>query len=318
MSVYLHTQHHVLTTKMKLSHYSVTAAKLCLYCLCVINLLDNVTAYVPLQLIARRVQPTSCQRRKRSRQPQTSSEAPFDATAIHMLPKRDDDDTAELTLLEKEILSSVQERLDMKSVTEALQEPESDNSRGSRMYYYDVRNPRRDGRQSVQPTTPTPQWKIAIASASAASALAFVVSSSNLFVAAVMWVAVFIAANGDPLDEENAAGALARVFGRSTLRAVEASQPKLRALARAVITEQEEIIDLQHRIQRLEKENAELRLWKHRRLQVDEKLPEYTLEELKELARKNELSVGGTKAQLLVRVMEADVIPFVAGRDQRR
>ena len=59
---------------------------------------------------------------------------------------------------------------------------------------------------------------------------------------------------------------------------------------------------------KVKQDNSDLRLWKRRRLWVDQALGNYNLQDLKEVARSNGLRVGGTKAQLLMRLIEAEVI----------
>jgi hypothetical protein len=114
-------------------------------------------------------------------------------------------------------------------------------------------------------------------------------------------------ANGDPLDEDNATGAVARQVGRMTIQSVESSKPKLKAIARAALTDQEEIVLLKQRIKRLEFAKADLELWKERRTAVDENASRYSLDELKDVARRNKLALGGTKSQLLMRILENGV-----------
>lgn len=96
---------------------------------------------------------------------------------------------------------------------------------------------------------------------------------------------------------------------------MEAAKPKAKALARAALTGDEEILtlreqldDLERRNRSLENKNAALSLWKKRRVWVDDRLASFNLQELKEQARENKLQVGGTKAQLLMRLVEAKVI----------
>jgi hypothetical protein len=101
---------------------------------------------------------------------------------------------------------------------------------------------------------------------------------------------------------------LARILGRFTVQSVQASQPKIRALARALVTGEEEILELQQRLQQLEEENEQLLLWKLRRLRVDQVMLSYSLDQLKDLARDNNVSVGGTKSELLLRLIEADIV----------
>jgi apolipoprotein N-acyltransferase len=132
--------------------------------------------------------------------------------------------------------------------------------------------------------------------------------STSLLFAAVAFVATFWIAYQDPLEEEGVAGALARVLGRWTIQSVETTTPKIRAVARAAITSQEEITQLQSRVQVLEQQHAELVLWKERRLAVDRNLDKKTVEELKEMARQNNLAVGGKKHELMMRLLEAQVL----------
>ena len=125
---------------------------------------------------------------------------------------------------------------------------------------------------------------------------------------------------------------------------VEAAKPKAKAIARAAIVGDEEILvlreqleDLRQQNRSLEIENTKLAMWKKRRvcksgsglpscwcytlllikslkflslafLGVDENLSCSNLSVLKEEARRNKLQVGGTKAQLLMRLVEAGVI----------
>jgi hypothetical protein len=126
--------------------------------------------------------------------------------------------------------------------------------------------------------------------------------------AAIAFVGTFWIAYQDPLEEDGMAGALARVLGRWTIQSVDKTTSKIRAVARAAFTSQEEIIQLQSQVQRLEQQNAELALWKQRNLAVDDNLGNYTLEELKEKARQNNLAVGGNKHQVMMRLLEADAL----------
>ena len=44
---------------------------------------------------------------------------------------------------------------------------------------------------------------------------------------------------------------------------------------------------------------------------MDCALPNYSLDELKDLARQNNLPVGGNKSEILMRLAEAEVINFL-------
>lgn len=185
-----------------------------------------------------------------------------------------------MVMLEKEIISSVQEKLDKKRVVEALLEDDLND-----------------------PLEASSSWNIPTAGALVASGLSFALLH-NLSISAVVLVSVFIAASGDPSQEDGLAGAMARILGRYTIKSVQESQPKIRAIARAVVTGEEEIVGLKERISELEEQNTQLRRWKR----THEALPNYTLDGLKMVAQENSLAVGGTKAQLLMRLVEAGVV----------
>ena len=65
---------------------------------------------------------------------------------------------------------------------------------------------------------------------------------------------------------------------------------------------------LQQRIEVLEQENYALKKWKEQRSAADSLLSQYGLDELKAMARANNLPVGGTKIQLLMRLIENRVL----------
>ena len=203
------------------------------------------------------------------------------------------DPNEDIVFLEREVLASVQAQLDRKRVVEAFSENKSS------LVPSNSNDPLLKQSQS--------SWQVPAAAAVVTSAVSFL-TFHNPYATALVLVSVFIAASGDPLEEDSLAGALARILGRFTLQSVQASQPKIRALARAVVTGEEEILELQQRLQQLEEENEQLLLWKLRRLRVDQVMPAYSLDQLKDLARDNNVSVGGTKCQLLLRLVEADIV----------
>jgi predicted secreted protein len=85
-------------------------------------------------------------------------------------------------------------------------------------------------------------------------------------------------------------------------------QPKFRAVARVALKGESEMAVLKQRLDDLELENANLRLWQQRRNAVDESISKFTVSELKQHAREHKLSVGGSKSQLLMRLVEAEAI----------
>jgi hypothetical protein len=197
----------------------------------------------------------------------------------------------DLVSLEREVLASTLDRMDRKLVAQALLAADPTVS---------------DETTVDEQIVVAEQWKVALAAALASALLGFIAAKSLVF-AALSFVVVFFLANGDPL-EDGVAGAFARILGRLTIKSVNASTPKIQAMARAAITSEEEITVLKEQTSRLQEENNRLVLWKQRRIAVDESLSNYGLEELKETARQNNIPVGGNKTQLLMRLVEAEVI----------
>jgi len=71
------------------------------------------------------------------------------------------------------------------------------------------------------------------------------------------------------------------------------------------VTGDAEIDSLRGRVRELERENKSLALWVERRRYVDEHVGRFKLDQLKVSARKEGLTVGGTKVQLMMRLAEA-------------
>lgn len=202
----------------------------------------------------------------------------FQCRALRSLQPKDDN----IYQIEKDVFASVQERLDYQRLMTALEEPSVNDY--------------------------TPPWKIAVAAATTFSVLVFFLSSSNVFLATMAWIATYTAANRDPLEEEDIAGPLTRLVGRRTLESYKANEPKIKALARVVVTGREEITHLQQRLAQLEQENHSLRQWKERRIKVDRELSRFSLDELRFIARHHNLPSGGNKADLLMLLVEKNAV----------
>jgi hypothetical protein len=194
----------------------------------------------------------------------------------------------DIAALEKQVMSSVQAQLDRKRVVQALLDDDS------------FKDP-------LAKQASSSAFAIPIASAVVASGAAFLIFH-NLSITVAVLVSVFFVAVGDPVQQDSLAGALARILGRATLESYQASEPKFRAVARAVVTGQEEIVQLQQRLAVLQDENSRLRLWKVQRQAVDKALPAYSLDQLKKTARDNGVACGGTKSQLLMRLVKAAIV----------
>lgn len=190
----------------------------------------------------------------------------------------------EIRRMEIDVMESTQKKMDVKRVTEFL-----DNDNVSEV------------------AGPVSGLTVSLSAGIAAGVVAWI-ALQNLLIALCAFVAVSIAASGDPLDDDSAAGAFARLFGRFTFKSWQTSKPKIKAVVKAAVQGEDEVSLLKVRLQQLEEEVRELRLWKQRRVAVDESQSSFTLDELKDMARKHDLKVGGSKVQLMLRLVESGVL----------
>jgi hypothetical protein len=177
---------------------------------------------------------------------------------------------------------------------------------------------------------PISTFQISIAAAIVCGTIAEIVFH-NTFIATIISISIFLSAflDDDPdhhwhQDSSNSrnnnysalTGALARILGRTTIRSVQASEPKIKAIARVVITGEEDIQHLQQTIQILQRENDTLRQenqqlqqWKQTHILIYQHLfPKYTLVQLKDMAKLHQLPVSGTKLELMERLLDANVL----------
>lgn len=205
--------------------------------------------------------------------------------------QRNLEDDIDMVTLERQVLESAQAQLDVQRVLEALQ---------------------KETRRDPPPLSPLPNsdplsssnWKIALAAASVSFvATYYLLPPHSILLSCALFLLVLGVAWADGVS-----GAVARMLGRSTLQVADVSRDRLALLARAVLLGQDEIADLRRQVRVLTRQVEELELYKARRLWVDQVLPTYSLEQLKELARERRVPVGGTKGQLLMRLLEAHVI----------
>ena len=201
--------------------------------------------------------------------------------------------------MEQQVLASARARLDGQRVQRILLD-DDDATRPS--LGWDANNdPAKHAATTASP------WQISLAAASAVSSFVLFTTNASVVVAGIVFVVVFVTALRDPLEEDNASGAVARTVGRLTISTVESSKPKLKAIAKAAITDQEEIAILKDQIASLQRERNDLEKWKQQRLAVEASISKFSVDELKDLARQNQLAVGGTKSQLMMRLVENGV-----------
>jgi hypothetical protein len=244
----------------------------------------------------------------------------------------------EIRDMEQQVLASVREKRDFDVVARALREGEEASSTSASASSSKASSspsaliPSKGAPPQPFYMTPDPATQqiqqVALASAIVTAVASFLLFS-NIFITILLSTLVFWSANSDPLEndndgfDENLLGAMARIVGRKTVQAYQQATPKVKAVARAVVTGQQEMALLKARIQELEEqeiqqlqqcvevleaENAALQQYKQTRELVDRHAHRYKLPELKQVARDYNLPVGGTKDQVLMRLVQAGVI----------
>ena len=160
-------------------------------------------------------------------------------------------------------------------------------------------------------------WNVALAAATTA-AIATQVVTNNVMITLLVFPMVFYLALGDPIEQDGIMGSLARVLGRFTIEKVETTKPKLQAIARAAVLNDDQILDMQRQLRTLQTECEELTLWKQRRLAIDQHESQYTIKELKEMARQNNLPIGGKKQELMMRLLQDNVLQLDCAKEEEK
>jgi len=218
---------------------------------------------------------------------------------------------AEMRRLEAEVEASAMARLDKERVKRALQS-RRDDLRSGNSY-----NPYGGGRTSsslmeydATDQQPPSRMKIAFAAGTSAATVALLALHTPLPIGACAFAVVAAYAAVDPLDDGGGVVApLARILGRATIETTNEALPRVKGAILAATTGEEEIGRLKRRVQQLEKENAQLRSALGIRETVDDNMNAFTLDELRDYARRNGVVFSGrTKAQLFATLLERGII----------
>ena len=110
--------------------------------------------------------------------------------------------------------------------------------------------------------------------------------------------------------EGDSSGPVTRTVGRATISTIEKSTPTVKKVIRAVV-DQDEFDRMEKRLAELEEENEALKLNIKRRQSVDEQAKFFKVDELRNLARRSNLKVGGTKAELMLRLVENGLLNII-------
>lgn len=219
--------------------------------------------------------------------------------------------------MEKEVLASAQAKLDMKRVKNALfQKGQLDDEDDTNRTILEesslvVSSSSSSSSDSTTKGGPAPsKWGIAFSAGIFFATSSFLLLHSFTFSGLAFGIAVYIASR-DPVTEvglvegDDISGPMTRIVGRATYQSLESAKPTLQAVTRAVVDGDAVVDKLEQQVLELQRENEELKLWRQRRTGVDDQMGGYTVGDLKAIAKKDGLTMGGTKAQLMMRLVEA-------------
>ena len=125
-----------------------------------------------------------------------------------------------------------------------------------------------------------------------------------------MFALVYFVASGDPIEEDNVIGALTRVLGRSVLSITSSIKPRMKSILRASLKGDDELLELRNQVQMLQEENKSLQALLFKKEAIENELPKYTLDQLKELCRNHNVSgfSGLTKEKLFSKLVDGGII----------
>jgi len=155
---------------------------------------------------------------------------------------------------------------------------------------------------------PPSALSVALAAGSAVGLTSLAALQSPLLALGAFAATTYVA-NRDPIKDEDLVegdltGPLSRIIGRATLTSIEKTKPAVQNVVRASVT-QNQLEELKAKYKELQEENEELRMKLDRRDAVDKYCKNFTMTQLKEFAKRDEIKVGGTKAELMLRLVEA-------------
>ncbi|GFH52723.1 hypothetical protein CTEN210_09199 [Chaetoceros tenuissimus] len=133
---------------------------------------------------------------------------------------------------------------------------------------------------------------------------------SGLVFAATAYIGARDPTRDEDLIEGDISGPVTRTVGRATISTIEKSTPTVKKVIRAVV-DQDEFDRMEKRLAELEEENEALNLNIKRRQSVDEQAKFFKVDELRSMARRSNLKVGGTKAELMLRLVENGLLNII-------
>jgi hypothetical protein len=235
---------------------------------------------------------------------------------LHLRWTHDDDestmDNVELLhLMEEEVLVSAQARLDAKRLQNTVLSLILQDSDQKYMGKEERYSPHNDSSSSRLQFS---RWNVALASGSACFVLLFVTLHHWVPAMGTFIIITYIASR-DPVMEEDGDGLIpsfvgpfSRLLGFSVLEIMSKISRKVRILGRALLSDADELDTLRDQVYTLEQTNRRLNQWIQLRMYVDDNIGDYSLEELRDLSRNNNLTVSGSKAQLMMRLLQKGIL----------
>lgn len=203
--------------------------------------------------------------------------------------------------IEQEVIASANAKVDVNRLKNAL----SEKSKSGTTDEFNI-----GGNKSIQSS----QWNVALASGGMTGIVSFLIFH-QLFLSVCLFLGATYVASKDPIYEDDGilagdeiSGPVARIIGRLTIKSIEESKPKVKAVARAAIFGDDEIESLRQRLQDLEIENEDMRIWISRRCAIDNFGKFYSLQNLRLMARQNGIAMEGNKTELMMKLMDAGVL----------
>jgi hypothetical protein len=225
---------------------------------------------------------------------------------------KNNNNNIDLSNIEDHVISSVQSQMDMSRILQSLSPDEptariqqrvDHNNMDDLLYDYEKNDP--SYQRYIKKVTIVSQWQVALAAAIVCGTVLLLVIHNGIL-AIIVSITVFSIALFDTdtnsSNNENETyswtGALIRILGRNSIRSMIQVEPKLKAMARVMVTDEEYVYQLQTTIKFLQDENEQLKLENQqlidqlqRQQQINSLITQYTIQELKDLCKLHNIPI---------------------------
>ncbi len=223
--------------------------------------------------------------------------------------------TPDLDMMEKQILAKTQADLDAKRVKDAMLGLIQDDSSEEKSTEVTVQA--EIEMDDIDLDKPPPSTMSVALAAGSAVALTSLAALHAPIVSLGAFAATTYVAQRDPIKDEDLVegdltGPLSRILGRATLDSIEKTKPAVQTVVKASVI-QSELEELTVKYNELKKEHELLKSQLEIREAIDEYAKDFTMAQLKDIARGDDIKVSGTKAELMMRLVEAGSMTFENG-----